>query len=104
MDRRTHTRERRRQREAQSEIGYVQIAFFAAMAFGATWFALPQVQSLYATGTMSPEERAAIEASVHYPGCDQVRAQGNAPLYRGQPGYREGMDGDGDGIACETHW
>jgi Excalibur calcium-binding domain len=51
----------------------------------------------------SAEERAAIEASVHYPGCNQVRAAGRAPLYAGQPGYREGMDGDHDGIACEDH-
>lgn len=24
-----------------------------------------------------------------------------APIYSGEPGYRESMDGDGDGIACE---
>ncbi|TNE38964.1 MAG: excalibur calcium-binding domain-containing protein [Sphingomonadales bacterium] len=24
-------------------------------------------------------------------------------MYRGEPGYREGMDGDGDGIACEPY-
>ncbi|MDN6557056.1 MAG: excalibur calcium-binding domain-containing protein [Acidipropionibacterium acidipropionici] len=23
------------------------------------------------------------------------------PLYRGEPGYRSGMDGDNDGVACE---
>ena len=28
-------------------------------------------------------------------------SMGKAPLYAGQPGYREDMDGDGDGIACE---
>jgi len=32
-----------------------------------------------------------------------VRDLGKAPLYRGQPGYRIGMDGDNDGIACEPH-
>jgi hypothetical protein len=26
-----------------------------------------------------------------------------APVYRGRPGYREGMDGDSDGIACEPY-
>jgi hypothetical protein len=46
-----------------------------------------------------PEEAA----SVYYPGCNAVRAAGRAPLYRGQAGYREEMDGDGDGIACEPH-
>lgn len=44
---------------------------------------------------------AGVEASVYYAGCDEVRLLGKAPLYRGQPGYRSGMDGDNDGIACE---
>lgn len=34
-------------------------------------------------------------------GCHDARAMGTAPIYRGEPGYREDMDGDGDGIACE---
>lgn len=34
-------------------------------------------------------------------GCNDARAAGAAPIYRGEPGYREDMDGDGDGIACE---
>jgi len=34
-------------------------------------------------------------------GCNDARAAGTAPIYRGEPGYRENMDGDGDGIACE---
>ncbi|MFL6741120.1 MAG: excalibur calcium-binding domain-containing protein, partial [Sphingomicrobium sp.] len=32
---------------------------------------------------------------------NSVRAAGKAPLYSDDPGYRIGMDGDGDGIACE---
>lgn len=51
--------------------------------------------------TQSPEERDRIEQSVTYAGCDEVRAAGKAPLYAGQPGYREDMDGDLDGAACE---
>ncbi|UWM50018.1 excalibur calcium-binding domain-containing protein [Streptomyces carpaticus] len=38
----------------------------------------------------------------HYENCDAVRAAGRAPLYVGEPGYRKGLDRDGDGIACET--
>ena len=49
----------------------------------------------------SSEERASIEGSVYYSGCNEVRALGAAPIYAGQPGYRSDMDGDGDGIACE---
>lgn len=36
-------------------------------------------------------------------GCNDARAAGTAPIYRGEPGYREDMDGDSDGIACEPH-
>lgn len=43
------------------------------------------------------------EQSAYYSGCNAARAAGVAPIYRGQPGYREGMDGDGDGIACEPY-
>jgi hypothetical protein len=45
----------------------------------------------------------AVEQSVTYSGCDEVRAAGKAPLHAGEPGYRTDMDGDGDGIACEPH-
>lgn len=40
-------------------------------------------------------------ASVYYPNCAAARAAGAAPLYIGEPGYRPGLDRDGDGIACE---
>ncbi|WP_225976653.1 MULTISPECIES: DUF1524 domain-containing protein [Corynebacterium] len=33
--------------------------------------------------------------------CAEARARGMAPLLRGEPGYRPGLDGDNDGIACE---
>lgn len=61
----------------------------------------------------SPEEQPAASdvqwtaeaddqpASVHYSGCNEVRAAGKAPLNIGEPGYRSDMDGDGDGVACE---
>ena len=56
----------------------------------------------------SADERAqtaelAVESSVRYSGCDEARAAGAAPIYDGEPGYRKGMDGDGDGIACEPY-
>jgi hypothetical protein len=40
---------------------------------------------------------------VTYSGCNEVRAAGRAPLYRGEAGYSEQMDGDDDGIACEPY-
>lgn len=42
-----------------------------------------------------------VEDSPSYPNCAAVRAAGAAPLHRGEPGYRDQMDGDNDGIACE---
>jgi hypothetical protein len=62
------------------------------------------VRSAY--GSSPPARRsgnARSESSVFYTGCRAVRAAGAAPLYRGQPGYRAGMDGDNDGIACEPY-
>ena len=36
-----------------------------------------------------------------YANCKAAKAAGAAPLYRGDPGYSEDRDRDGDGIACE---
>ena len=35
--------------------------------------------------------------------CADARAAGVAPIYRGEPGYREGLDADADGVACEPY-
>ena len=72
-------------------------ALMLAAAAGIIWMQAPPAV------TQSPEERAAIEGSVTYSGCNEVRALGKAPLRAGEPGYREEMDGDGDGLACEPH-
>jgi len=47
-----------------------------------------------------PAQRSA-PSGVYFRNCKEAWAAGAAPLYRGQPGYRPEMDGDGDGIACE---
>lgn len=39
---------------------------------------------------------------VYYENCEAVRDAGAAPLLEGEPGYRAGLDGDNDGIACEN--
>jgi beta-N-acetylhexosaminidase len=43
----------------------------------------------------------AATPAVYYANCDQARAAGAAPIQRGEPGYRLGLDRDHDGIACE---
>lgn len=42
--------------------------------------------------------------NVFYRYCDDARAAGVAPLYRGDPGYRPALDRDDDGIACEPYY
>lgn len=33
--------------------------------------------------------------------CDAVRAAGADPIHRGEPGWHEELDSDGDGVGCE---
>lgn len=79
-------------------------AILSTLTFGGVWIGMGQFSGPGAAVTASTAEAsAAIEQSVYYAGCNSVRAAGAAPLYRGTPGYREEMDGDGDGVACEPH-
>jgi hypothetical protein len=64
-------------------------ATLAAATFGGVWLFL------------APASQAAAGGEPFYPGCSAARTAGAAPIHRGQPGYRLGLDGDGDGIACE---
>lgn len=41
------------------------------------------------------------DGAVYYANCSAARAAGAAPLRVGDPGYRAGLDRDGDGVACE---
>ena len=41
------------------------------------------------------------KSKVHYKNCEEAKKAGAAPLRVGDPGYRSGLDRDGDGIACE---
>jgi len=48
-------------------------------------------------------DRSAAPSGTFFRNCKEAWAAGDAPIYRGQPGYRPEMDGDGDGIACEPY-
>lgn len=39
--------------------------------------------------------------STYYANCAAARAAGAAPVRYGDPGYRPGLDRDGDGVGCE---
>ena len=38
--------------------------------------------------------------AVYYKNCGVALAEGAAPIAKGEPGYRTGLDPDGDGVAC----
>ena len=50
------------------------------------------------TASVSPSSGS---AGVFYSSCSAVRKAGKAPLYKGQPGYRAGLDADHNGVACQ---
>lgn len=60
--------------------------------------AQPKVQAQPAT---TATKSATAETNVYYKSFKEVRAAGKAPLHKGDPGYRAGLDRDNDGIACE---
>jgi hypothetical protein len=41
------------------------------------------------------------DEDVYYANCAAARRAGAAPIRRGEPGYRRGLDRDGDGVACD---
>lgn len=70
----------------------------ADVAGGRSAAATPLHGAAVATGTARARPPRAGDI---WGGCNDARAAGTAPIYRDEPGYREDMDGDGDGIACE---
>lgn len=48
-----------------------------------------------------PAQPEPAPQQAYYSSCREAKAAGAAPLYRGDPGYRSGLDRDGDGVACE---
>jgi hypothetical protein len=49
--------------------------------------------------TPSPRPTAAVQ-QVYYRNCTAARNAGALPLVRGEPGFRDGLDKDADGVAC----
>ena len=93
----------RSRRTRQPESFAVQVITGCLFVGVASWTLAPQLTSYWRTASKSAAELQAIEHSANYRNCDDARAAGVAPIYRGSPGYREGMDGDSDGIACEPY-
>jgi hypothetical protein len=75
------------------------------LAVGYAWSAIPAATAKLASNAPARAGQTAedIEHSVYYARCADAWAAGKAPIFRGQPGYREALDGDSDGIACEPY-
>lgn len=54
--------------------------------------------------TLIEQAQPAPPVDQHFSGCDAARAAGRVNIARSDPSYRERMDGDGDGLACEPYW
>jgi hypothetical protein len=48
-----------------------------------------------------PREWSKRTIDQHYSGCAEARANQHEDIASGEPSYRDSMDGDGDGLACE---
>ena len=53
------------------------------------------------TRSNSSYEDKSDEDDVYYENCTEARVDGAQSIREGEPGYREELDRDGDGIACE---
>lgn len=56
--------------------------------------------SSHARSNSSYEDKS-DEDDVYYENCTEAREDGAQSIREGEPGYREELDRDGDGIACE---
>lgn len=91
---------------AKKRRGFAPIVALSSMAlFGAILFGdrIPGLLSSAVQTARNMGRERAPQPGDYFSGCDDARAAGVAPLYRGEPGYRPEMDGDGDGIACEPY-
>jgi hypothetical protein len=89
---------------------------FVAQPVGDTVVALQRMEATEPPETLTDVERTEGQAatslaptdnakprSVYYRFCEDAWRAGAAPLFRGQPGYRDALDRDGDGVACEPY-
>jgi len=61
----------------------------------------PATVSRYLPNTLFDATKGSRPVRTYYPDCSAARATGHAPIRAGSPGYRIGLDADGDGVACE---
>lgn len=64
---------------------------------------LPEAATATVQAAADIDRDRAPQPGDYWSRCSEARAAGVAPLHVGEPGYREGLDRDRDGIACEPY-
>lgn len=75
-----------------------------------TWTPTPETTTVYVVPPAPPQTSTALPIAplvpsgddVFYRSCAAARADGRSNIPAGAPGYRPGLDRDGDGFACES--
>ncbi|GAB3352909.1 GmrSD restriction endonuclease domain-containing protein [Modestobacter lapidis] len=87
--------------------GYVARQVAVKAAYG-LWVTAAERDAMVRILDGCPAERVPAAAppppapqAVPFANCAAARSAGAAPLHRGDPGWSDAMDGDGDGVACE---
>ncbi len=76
------------------------VAVFVGIFGGATYILTPDAPGK----TLVMEAISKRTTDQHYGGCREARANNHENIDAWEPSYRSSMDGDGDGVACETYW
>ena len=94
--------------QAMRSLIFLVAAALLGLTGGYAWSQWPKPASAAAVAnavkapSAKPGQTSAdVEASVYYATCADAVAAGKAPLYPGQPGYREELDPQGVGVACQ---
>jgi hypothetical protein len=90
-----------------SEPGTTDRQQAAALAASATAPSTAQAQPTAAATTKavprpSVTSKKPMAKPVYYADCDAASAKADVPIAKRDPGYRKGLDLDGDGLACES--
>jgi hypothetical protein len=90
----------RRVSDLEAELAAAKKATAEAESKAAVVAPVAPVPAEPAPAAPAAEPEPAVE-DAYYANCAEARAAGAAPIRAGEPGYRKGLDRDGDGVACD---
>ncbi len=88
-----------------------ETSYYPTPAPTPTWTPTPETTTVYVVPPQVPQTSTAVPIAplvpgsggdVYYRSCAAARAEGRSNIPIGAPGYRPGLDRDGDGVACES--